>query len=175
MIPTVFGFPLWRNLKRRVAKKYLRRYRMEFVLDPAYWMLRAKIGVGDFVNDCTSFNGRILKLRPKYWRVGNGQVLGNVEFSTENTGCSWIGCGVEPKLSREEIERRVVEHHREWTLTSGGETWYGAGSEQLQAVRERAQKEVAIIEGGGHITTEDGELLPEISQARDEEFKRFNQ
>jgi hypothetical protein len=166
MIPTIFGFPLWRGkIKRRVAKKYLTKWRQGWMLHAPQF---AHLGVGDFVNDCSGQNGRILKCRPEYFPVGNrgATILSNVDFVTENTGCSLVGCGVEPKLSQEEIEKRMVDHHLNWTLSQGAKTWFGEGSPDYQKAVERANLIISTIESGSHVVDQDGRLLDQYKESR---------
>lgn len=154
---TILGFPLWRGkIKRRVAKKYFNRYRLA-------WMLQTKataaykLTIGDYVNDCSGFNGKIQSLEPAYRQVGKGSILIDVDLQTTNTGCSLNSCGVEPALSRELIETQQAEHLREWSLGSGGKTWFG---DEWEARAEHARKILALLESGDHIADELGQRLP---------------
>lgn len=161
-IPAVFGFQLWKGrIKRRVAKKNIRRFHME-------WLLNRKtqadfaLTVGDFINDCTSYNQRIKTMKPVYVQVGRGAVLIDIDFETESGGaCSLAYCGVEPKLSREVIEARVLKHHWEWTFGDPGKRWYGGDTEGYRKAAGKADRMMREIESGGHICNEDGELLDE--------------
>jgi hypothetical protein len=158
-VPVIFNFPLWKGkIKRRVAKKYLTKWRQT-------WMMKNEslthLGVGDFINDCSGFNGKISKLYPEYISVSKGFVLSDVDIDTGNRSCSLCNCGVEPKLSQIEIEKRIVEYHKEYTLTALGEHWYGKGSDKYNAAVDHANNVINHIESGHHITNDDGELLDE--------------
>jgi hypothetical protein len=163
-VPTVFNFPLWKGkIKRRVAKKYLTKWRQS-------WMLKNKslshLGIGDFINDCSGFNGKILTLEPDYISVSKGFVLCDVDIQTSNTSCSLISCGVESKISQSLIENRIVKFHKEYTLTELGEHWFGKGSDDHKIAIEHANRIINQIESGNHITTEDGELLEEFRRSK---------
>ena len=182
MIPTILGFPIWKGkVKRRVAKKYLAKFRQTWMLGPHAEDMRS-IGIGDFINDCTGFNRRIAKMHPSYvvvgrrryhWdepkpetgaRSGNGFILIDVDIVNDQGGCcSLASCGVQPKLSVEEIESKTLEFIREWTLGDGGKTWFGKDSDDYKKAVERANKIIAQIESGGHITDSDGQMLEEFS------------
>lgn len=162
-VPTIFGFPLWRgHIKRRVAKKYL-----------AVSLLRRSrqlrnTGVGDYVNDCSGKNGKILSVSPIYRRIGKGKgaFLLDVDLQTENTGCSLLSCGVEPKLSREVIEARHLSFLKGWVLGDGGRTWYGAESAEYREAVTAAERSIGVIESGGHVFDEDGRPLPSFEPKR---------
>jgi hypothetical protein len=156
-IPTIFGFPLWRGkIKKRVAKKYLANSMLR----------RSKLfrstTVGDYVNDCTGRNGKIITIEPIYRRIGKGvgAFLIDLDIQTENTGCSFLSCGVEPKLSREVIEARHLSFLQNWTKGDGGRTWYGADTAAYDQALARANKAITALTSGEHIFDEDGKYLP---------------
>ncbi|HYX19584.1 MAG TPA: hypothetical protein VFA98_01920 [Thermoanaerobaculia bacterium] len=171
-IPTMFGFPLWRGkIKRRVAKKHLRRVRSAWMLSRRAQSAFAKLGVGDFINDCTGHNGRIASMVPLYVGFPGGAVLADVDFQTSNTGCSLQSCGVESKLPRAEVERRMLEFARGWTLDESGEPgtakhWYGEDVEAYGRAADRARRMIAEIDSGGHVVDEDGQLLEAWKETR---------
>lgn len=69
-IPTILGIPLWRGkIKRRVAKTYLRKLGNRWMLRPNKQAKLSSLKVGDFVNDCTGQNGRIVELHAIYRRT----------------------------------------------------------------------------------------------------------
>ncbi len=161
MIPKLFGFPLWYGkIKNRVAKKHL-YYNIKALLH--YYKEFASYKPGDFVNDCTGFNRKILNIYPRYYKVSNGFVLSDVDIYNDQGGCcSLCSCGVQPKLLVEEIESKTLEFIREWTLGPDGEHWYGKNSEDYKKVVERAHKVIEVIESGRHITDADGQMLEEF-------------
>ena len=166
--PLMFGFPLWKGrIKRRVAKKYIRFFGNAWFMRSAVQAKFARLGLGDFVNDCSGMNGRLLEIHPVYRRVasGRGSVLLNVDLQTTNTGCSLCGCGIEPKLSRDEVERRKVEFAKSWALDDSGlpgtaKYWYGSNVAAYEKTVEHSKKLVTEIESGGHVVDEDGLWLP---------------
>lgn len=162
-VPTIFGYPLWGGkIKRRVAKKYLNRWRLGKLINKLglkYFDLKE----GDLVNDCTGFNGSIIEIEPYYHPVGRAMVMVDVDLTTSNTGCSLIHCGVCHPLSREEIEKQTLSFLENWTFGEPGKKWYG----DLDAPENReqitqARKKLDILKSGGHITDEQGVLLPEF-------------
>lgn len=164
-VPTLFGFPIWRGkVKRRIVKKYLRRFHRQHTLSDEYRKRFDGYGTGSYVNDCSGLNGKITEMTPCYYSVGRrgGEILVDVDFMTTNTGCSLASCGVEPALDREVIEKRILEHHQRWTLGEGGEFWYGKGTEQYQKATDHARKIIDVILSGGHVVTEQGEPLDEF-------------
>lgn len=165
MVPKMFGAPLWRgHIKKRVAKKWLRYFRNNWMLNPRNQKDFANLTIGDFVNDCTGKNGRVTEIKPVYRRIGKGKgsVLLDIDLMTTNTGCSLCSCGIEPKLSREEVERRTVEFAREYWLGESGKTWVGGeDTAAYKMISAHAQKLIDAVESGIHITNEDGETLPE--------------
>lgn len=166
MIPRIFGQPLWKGrIKRRTAKKHLRRFQ-ERILHLSAQKSYAALGLGDFVNDCTGENGRILEISPIYGSVGQGRgaILLDIDLITENTGCSLCHCGIEPKIPREEVERRMIAYAKGWTLGPNGKYWFGGEDDpKYMKAAERARRLIEIVESGGHITDEDGRLLPEFA------------
>ena len=113
--PTIFGFPLWRGLKRRVGKKHLPKDR-DFRRRVLVQWRNARIG--DLYSDCSGLNRRLAAVEPIY-RVVNrrgGEVLIDLEFAAEDgSSCSFFHCGVGPPLTYEEAERyrsELVEQER---------------------------------------------------------------
>jgi len=133
------------------------------MLHPKAQLNFSSLKVGDFVNDCTGMNGKIIEIRPVYRRIGKGvgAVLLDVVLITENTGCSVCSCGVEPKLSREVVEFRHKEFLKDWLLGDGGKNWYG---DKYPEEKARAERIIDVLSTGGHITDEDGRLLPEYKR-----------
>lgn len=153
----LFGHPVFINMKRRVAKKYLRKTRRNF-LDPEMQKQFANLSVGDFVNDCTGYNGLIKEIEPYYRRIGNGYLMRDVDIVTSNSACSFIHCGIEVKWTREKIEANRAEFLRTWPTSRSAEVWYG--KKQLEAIN-RANELLAMLESGEHIVDEDGLVYPE--------------
>jgi len=104
--PTLFGFPLYKNLKRRIAKKHIKRiWQSNGWVDEDYrkWMdFASKINVGSIVSACKGLNEKITSITPVYYGVGKGYVLGNIEFNSDTNGCNARHCSVGPAKSYEE-------------------------------------------------------------------------
>ena len=173
--PKIFGLPIWKGkIKKRVAKKRLRRYRHQWFFDKRTQKEFAHLGVGDFINDCSNLNRKIVNIFPTYRRIGigRGSILLDVDFETHLGGnCSLCHCGVEPKVSREEIERRSLEFSKAWALDDSGEPgtakyWFGEDTASYEKAVDYAKRLVAQIESGGHIVDEDGVLLKEWEKPR---------
>lgn len=157
-IPQLYGYPIWfGRVKRRVAKKRLKRWRNSWMLSRAVQQ-GCQLSIGDMVNDCTGRNGKILETDAYYRRVSFGWVLFDIDFQTSNTGCSLRNCGVEPALTREQIEARMADYIREWVLSEPGRIWFG---DEWQTKTEGSREILAVLESGGHVCDETGELLPE--------------
>jgi hypothetical protein len=144
--PTLFGFPVWKGkIKRRTVKKYLCRFRRSWFLQKYAQREFSILNIGDFVNDCTELNGRILQIFPAYYYVrGGGSVLVDIDLQTTNTSCSLVSCGIEPKLSREKIEIRRIEHLKWWALDDSGKPgtakyWHGNDIESYERVVMNAE------------------------------------
>lgn len=158
-VPTICGFPLWYGrIKPRVAKKHLNMDSCgSWLLEQARksrWLRDLK--VGDLINECSGFNSEIVSMYPAYHQVRGGWILYNIEFQTKTTGCSLLGCGVEPPLSREIIEEQYVRFTREWIMNEQGKTWFGATwPEEAQ----KAQAMLDFIAAGGHIADEYGQRV----------------
>lgn len=117
-IPTLFDCPLYVNMKRRVAKKYLNRWmRQHFSSDSKRmwnWIAAMEnVKEGDLVHTCSGFNGKIIEITPQYRSVGNGAVLVDVDLWTTTGGCSALCCGVGHPITYEQAQeslRRVLSH-----------------------------------------------------------------
>jgi hypothetical protein len=165
MTPTICGYPIWTGkIKRRVAKKYLGKT----ILLLSKNVEMANIDIGNFVNDCTGFNGRVTDMIATYRGIGKGrgQILLDIDINTTNTSCSLCHCGVESKVSRDEVEARSIDFMKNWTLGEPGKKWYAGDEEKYQKVIARANKMISLVEAGGHFTNEDGELLEEFDKGK---------
>jgi len=107
--PKLFGFPLWRRLKRRIAKKYLRRYDREWFFHLAADRHLATAGIGSLVQACAGLNERITWMSPQYIRVGHGEVLFDIDFSSPTNGFSLRHCGVDKPLTYDECIKYCEE------------------------------------------------------------------
>jgi hypothetical protein len=105
--PKVFGFPLWTGLKKRIAKKHLRRerdFRRRLLED------MAGLKIGGLYQNCSGLNHRVKQVTPVYRRVGKGRVLVDLDFeATDGSCCSFFHRGVMLPLSYEEAERYHAE------------------------------------------------------------------
>ena len=117
----LFGFPLYYNLKRRVAKKHLKLWWGSHFSEMKGFYIWCKslstIGIGDLINECSGLNSRITKLEPSYSRVGNGYILVDVNIITDSTSCSAKHCGVDVQCSYEhaiEYRQHVVDDQSKW-------------------------------------------------------------
>lgn len=162
--PTIFGFPIWTgNIKHRLVKKKLRRFRFDWLLSKEVQEAFAGYDIGSLINDCAGFNVPIVKMMPEYIRFSKGHILADIDFENPNGGsCSLALCGVQPKQPREIIERKTVEFLENWTLGDRGATWFGKDSDDHKLAVESANKKIQLIKSGGHITDDDGQLLPEF-------------
>lgn len=163
-IPTIFGYPLWEGkIKRRIAKKYLNSW--SFGKHVKYWTETfATYGVGSIINDCSGYNGKIVDMWPNYRPLlGKGWILVGVDFTTTNTGCSLLHCGIEKALTREQIETSQLQSLTDWLVNGGADQWYGDTKDPvlLNQLKVANDKFVAL-KNGQHIVDELGMLLPEF-------------
>jgi hypothetical protein len=169
MIPTILGCPLWKGkISKRLAKKYLRKFQNSWMLKSNVQKEMANLDIGDYINDCTGLNGQIKEIFPIYRRIGMGKgaVLIDVDITSANTGCSLCHCGIQPAQSQKDIEDRKLSFAKNWILGEGGETWYGKDSPKHQEAVANAKAMIAILESGGHVTTDKGEMLPEFAGSK---------
>jgi hypothetical protein len=159
-IPKVMGFPLYRGrIKKRLLKKLM--VHMDWSTLDRCTIGLANIKIGDFVSDCSGFNGKILDMAPNYWRfTKHYQRLIDVDIYTTNSSCSVCNCAIGLPKTQLEIETYVLGFIKKWIFGESGKRWYGETTEEYKACIERATKTVAIIESGGHITDNNGCPLP---------------
>lgn len=124
--PKLNGVPLWRGMKKRIAKKYINAY-SPGLFERLMELVDHDIKPGSLIADCSSYNGIVIdmfvELKPAYprasrrlWkdetkdkgelhfgRVPNGEFVADIDFMTSNGGCSFLGCGVQLPRSFEEI------------------------------------------------------------------------
>jgi len=116
----IFGFPLYigRGKKKTIMKYVRNRWPGEWWSSVGH--IFSDYGIGSFVNDCTGFNGRILSMDPVYYEPypnAGFEILFDIDFVTQSTSCSLAHCGIEPKLSRDEVVRRkeeFIKNRPEW-------------------------------------------------------------
>lgn len=162
-IPSIFGFPLWEgNIKNRVATKKMNRYKYS-MLDTYKWRKKNQpdfvLKVGGLINDCSGFNIEIAEILPDYWQVKGKAAFMLQDFtivSTTGGNCSFKHCGVEMPLSQEEVERRHVNWLKSYFDGGHAERWHGGQTDKFLAEKEKADKEIQLIESGGHITDSRG-------------------
>jgi len=113
MTRTLFGFPLYIGMKRRVAKKYFNRYwmsRSDKQQYSAYLKQFEHTKIGDSVNTCSGLNGKITGMTPEYILVGGGQLLLDIVLCTTVGNCSFTHCGIEPPKTKAEMEAAIKEY-----------------------------------------------------------------
>ena len=138
--------------------------------DKIKWGLSLK--VGDYINGCSGFNAKIVEIIPQKCPIGSGWFIGDIDFQFENGGyCSLLNCGVEPSLSREQIEKNHLEY-LDWWLTNkdGAANWYqGLDNPKYQIEIQSLMKTWEALKAGVHICNEQGELLKEFEKQYDKE------
>lgn len=107
---TLFGFPVWKKLKKRRLMPALRWFwgKKPFAKMDAMKPF-STLGIGDWINGCTNFNVQIEEMRPNYVPIGNGRLLIDIGFKTSGGDCSLPYCGIELPISFEEAQRRMKE------------------------------------------------------------------
>lgn len=119
--PKPFGFPAWKHCRSKVAKKYINSYNRNML---ERWWEMDNLRIGDLINTCSGLNGRVVKAKPIYDRIGKkAEVLFDIEFVCEGGECcSVYYCGVEPAKTKEEIEaycRNIVSYYKDREDTYG--------------------------------------------------------
>lgn len=159
---------LYHHVSRFLVRRRISRAR-EAVLK---WALTLK--PGDIINDCTSFNAKIIEIQPQIWQTGRGWYYYNFDFKVSPFGgyCSLFDCGVIPALSRDKIESNYV-NWAEFQINNGVlKSWYGNDIASFEKELDILQKRIEIIKSGGHITNEHGMILKEFSRHPDS-FKDY--
>lgn len=152
MVPKFCGFPLWKNLRQRIAKKHLPRWNQFNNGDGQ------KLEIGGLFQACDAFNHRLASAKPEYYRVGHGWVLGNVDLvSTDGTYHNWNGCCTFA-WSVERIHKYNLEFLLDWTANSN---WYGS-ADASEMIRDKNL--LAYLQAGNLITDEFGCKLPDLKE-----------
>ena len=108
-VPVLFGCPLYKNMKRRVANKYIKHFWRGRSLNSDYWSEWSKrighLKVGDLFRDCSGANVRITYTEPRYRGIGNGQILVEIDIGTHLGGsCGLFSCGPDVAITQAEAE-----------------------------------------------------------------------
>jgi len=145
MVNTLFGFPVSKGLKRRIAKKYFNRYWMydhdkeakqQYMV---YLQQFEHTKVGDVVNTCSGLNGKIMAMAPDYITAGSGQLLINIDLRTSVGTCSFAHCSIELPKTKAEMEASI----REYLSRPDATTWFWD---------IRYSPEVTVIDDDGTVT-----------------------
>lgn len=104
--PAPFGYPAFRGIKRRVAKKILARRGRSLYARYCEFHNYPRDGI---VRTCSGLNERLKSVEPSYTRVGRrGQVLFDIEFVTaRGASCGLYSCGIELPITREQCQQYV--------------------------------------------------------------------
>ena len=115
-IPTIFGLPIYTGLKKRIANKWVNKFRL-YKIYRQHFNYNPKIG--DLVCDCSSLNIKVVDAQGEYREIGKGKVLWDVTLESEHGGyCSFRNCGVEPPITYEQAEQT-----RERIINRGPSEW----------------------------------------------------
>jgi len=106
----LFGYPISKNLRRRIAKKYFNRYWQTDKDYLEYLKQFENVKVGDLVNTCTGLNGIITAIEPDYIQVGKGELLLSIDLDTSVGGCNFRHCGIQLPKTKQEIEKKIKEY-----------------------------------------------------------------
>lgn len=143
------------KVRRRVPKQMDGQIRWALSLQP-----------GDIINDCTSLNVVIRKIKAQIYPVNNGWYIYDVDFETEPFGgrCSLMNCGVSPAKSRDLLEKEYLGYLTEYmTGDAPGSAayWFGGrGKEDFKKAEKRYLDKLDVIKNDGHFLDEHGVLLP---------------
>jgi hypothetical protein len=113
-IPCLFGAPLYHNMKRRTAKKYIRHFwRHAFTNEKDYhrWFKdMADRGAGQLINGCSGFNERIKEIQSTYYKIGKGDILYEIQIYSESGACCDARhCGVDVPITYEQALKTLDE------------------------------------------------------------------
>jgi len=108
--PRPFGFPAWKDIPRRIAKKHIEREMFKRFVE---FCGKDK---GDLVRTCTGLNARVLSVEPIYFYLRRGKILIDLEFNTSSGFCSMFNCGVSLPIT---YEQAIA--YRDHTV----QNWYG--------------------------------------------------
>lgn len=101
--PCPFGFPAWRNCKKRVAKKYLNRSWKNKLYKVLKRYASFHLYKDNLISDCSGLNMRFTSIEPNYLIFGkNSEVLLDIDFIGPTNSCSFYHCGIGwPKTKKE--------------------------------------------------------------------------
>jgi len=112
MIPRPFGFPLWINCKRRIAKKWINKRGRNLLKRLEHFH---NAPTETLICTCSGLNEKPEKVIPIYRQIGKKSfVLFDLDFENQSMSCSFYHCGVGPAKSYDEcleyIEK-VIEYY----------------------------------------------------------------
>lgn len=110
-IPRPFGFPVWKNCKRRVAKKWLNKRGRNLL---ARYVQFHDAPHNTLISACAGLNEKFTEIIPSYRRIGSrAEILWDLDFYGPTNSCSFYHCGVDPAKTYEEcLEyiRHIIEY-----------------------------------------------------------------
>ena len=114
--PKPFGYPLFKGMKRRVAKKWCNPSWKGHTQSVMEWLTTLEdIRVGDLFSGCDGLNTKLVKVEPEYTSIhGGGEILVGMNLFGETNGCSLFHCGVRPPKTYEECSKYVQAIIKAW-------------------------------------------------------------
>ena len=101
-VPKILGFPIYKNLKKRIGEKHSKSYWKKYSKEIYTKFNNYK--QGDILQTCSGLNEKIIEIEPIYYPVGNGFILIDFDIKFSRTFCSFRNCGVWHPLSKEGAE-----------------------------------------------------------------------
>lgn len=107
--PKPFGYPLYKGMNLRTAKKYINSW---FGHAPQIlkWLKDLEqIKIGSLYRACNSWNNKLSSIDVTYTSIGkHGQILSDVMLSDEYGGChSLFNCGVDLPYTYEQVQENL--------------------------------------------------------------------
>ena len=86
-IPKILGFPIYKNLKKRIGEKHSKSYWKKYSKEIYTKFNNYK--QGDILQTCSGLNEKIIEIEPIYYPVGNGFILIDFDIKFSRTFCSF--------------------------------------------------------------------------------------
>jgi len=108
-----FGFPAWKNCKRRIAKKHINQRGRNLFRRYAQFNGATR---DTPIAACAGLNERTTDVIPIYKRIGKrAEILFDLDFEGPTNSCSFFHCGVRPAKTLEECRRYIQDTIEYWS------------------------------------------------------------
>jgi len=108
-----FGFPISKNCKRRVAKKWINRRKRNLL---RRYRLFHDAPLDTLISACAGLNERTTDVIPSYKRIGKrAEILWDLDFEGPTNSCSFYHCGVGPAKTHKECLAYIKDVIKYWS------------------------------------------------------------